>query len=87
LLLALSMLSDYPLEKFSLIASVFNPIDLSRILILLKLDVSALMGFTGAVFRKFLGTGLGMGVAFGVLLAWVVGPVLGIRRVAARKDF
>jgi Cu-processing system permease protein len=87
LLLSLSMLTEYPLEKFSLIASVLNPIDLSRILILLKLDVSALMGFTGAVFRKFLGTGLGMGVAFAVLLLWVVGPVIGIRRVAVRKDF
>jgi Cu-processing system permease protein len=87
LLLSLSMLTEYPLEKFSLIASVLNPIDLSRILILLKLDVSALMGFTGAVFRKFLGTGLGMGVAFAVLLLWVVGPVMGIRRVAVRKDF
>jgi Cu-processing system permease protein len=87
LLLSLSMLTEYPLEKFSLIASVLNPIDLSRILILLKLDVSALMGFTGAVFRKFLGTGLGMGVAFVVLGLWVVGPVQGIRRVAGRKDF
>lgn len=87
LLLSLSMLTEYPLEKFSLIASMLNPIDLSRILILLKLDVSALMGFTGAVFRKFLGTGLGMAVAFVVLGLWVVGPVLGIRRVARRKDF
>ncbi len=87
LLLSLSMLSEYPLEKFSLIASMLNPIDLSRILILLKLDVSALMGFTGAVFRKFLGTGLGMLVAFVVLGLWVVGPVAGIRSVAVRKDF
>ncbi|MBK8563435.1 MAG: ABC transporter permease [Saprospiraceae bacterium] len=87
LLLSLSLLTEYPLEKFSLIASMLNPIDLSRILILLKLDVSALMGFTGAVFRKFLGTGLGMGVAFAVLGLWVVGPVMGIRRVAGRKDF
>jgi len=66
---------------------MLNPIDLARILILLKLDVSALMGFTGAVFRKFLGTGLGMSIAFGVLLLWVVLPVLSIRRVAGKKDF
>lgn len=87
LLLSLSLLSEYPLEKFALAASVFNPIDLSRILILLKLDMSALMGFTGAVFRKFLGTGLGMMVAFVVLGLWMVGPVMGISRVAGRKDF
>ena len=87
LLLSLALLSEYPLEKFSLAASMLNPIDLSRILILLKLDVSALMGFTGAVFRKFLGTGLGMVTALAVLAIWVVVPILGIRRVSSRKDF
>ncbi|MBK9012923.1 MAG: ABC transporter permease [Saprospiraceae bacterium] len=87
LLLSLSLLTEYPLEKFSLIASLLNPIDLSRILILLKLDVSALMGFTGAVFRKFLGTGFGMAIAFGVLMLWVAMPVWSIKRVAGRKDF
>lgn len=87
LLLSLSLLTEYPLEKFSLIASLLNPIDLSRILILLKLDISALMGFTGAVFRKFLGTGFGMAIAFAVLALWVVLPVLSIKRVAERKDF
>ncbi len=87
LLLALALLRDYPLEKFALGASLFNPIDLSRILIMLKLDVAALMGFTGAVFRKFLGTGLGSMVAVLVLLLWVAGPLGAIRMVAERKDF
>jgi Cu-processing system permease protein len=87
LLLALSYFSDYPLEKFSLAASMFNPIDLSRILILLKLDVSALMGFTGAVFRKFLGTGTGMAISLVVLALWILLPTLGIGRVAGKKDF
>lgn len=87
LLLALSYFSEYPLEKFSLAASMFNPIDLSRILILLKLDVSALMGFTGAVFRKFLGTGTGMVISLTVLALWMLIPTLGIRRVASKKDF
>ncbi len=87
ILLGLSLFNDYPLEKVSLIASIFNPIDLSRILILLKLDISALMGFTGAVFRKFLGSGLGMGISMGVLFLWMVLPALAIRRVCLRKDF
>ena len=87
LLLALALLRDYPLEKFALGASLFNPIDLSRILIMLKLDVAALMGFTGAVFRKFLGTGLGSLVAAVVLLLWVLGPLGAIRMVAEKKDF
>ncbi len=87
LLLSLAWFSEYPLEKFSLTASMLNPIDLSRILILLKLDISALMGFTGAVFRKFLGTGFGMSVSLIVLTLWIILPTLGIRRVSLRKDF
>ena len=48
-LLTLIAFEEYPLDTFSLAATVFNPIDLSRILILLKLDISALLGYTGAV--------------------------------------
>ncbi len=86
-LLLLMLFREYPLEQFSLIATIFNPIDLSRILLLLKLDISALMGFTGAVFRQFLGAGMGMIVAGLVLSAWIVVPLLSIRQVALRKDF
>ncbi|GIV31634.1 MAG: hypothetical protein KatS3mg029_0985 [Saprospiraceae bacterium] len=59
LLLGLSWLSDYPLEKFSLLSTIFNPIDLSRILVILKLDISALMSLTGAVYKKFFGSAAG----------------------------
>ncbi len=86
-LLSLIMLREYPLEHYSMVMAMFNPIDLSRILILLKLDISALMGYTGAVFRKFLGTGLGTALSFTALLLWVVIPALSIRRLALRKDF
>ncbi len=86
-LLALSLFSDYPLENLAIGASMFNPIDLSRVLILLKLDISALMGYTGAVIQKFLGAAPGMVVSLAVLSAWVLLPALGIRRLAARKDF
>ncbi|MEZ5022424.1 MAG: ABC transporter permease [Chitinophagales bacterium] len=63
----LVVFDDYPLEKFSLIGSLLNPIDLSRILILLKLDISALMGYTGAIFKNFFGNSLGMIMAFSIL--------------------
>ena len=86
-LLALMSFSDYPLEYASLVISMLNPIDLARILILLKLDISALMGYTGAVFQKFLGTGWGMSMALLILTCWVVLPVWRIRQVAAKKDF
>jgi len=86
-LLILSMFNDYPLENVALGFSIANPIDLSRILILLKLDISALMGFTGAVFQKLLGSAFGMMAAFSVLSIWVIMPVLFIRRISAGKDF
>lgn len=59
-LLSLIILQEYPLEKFAIAMSLFNPIDLSRIMIMLKLDISALMGYTGAVFNKFFGNNSGM---------------------------
>jgi len=86
-LLALSWYNDYPLENFAIGATLFNPIDLSRVLILLKLDVSALMGYTGAVFQKFLGSASGMVLAFAALSFWVFLPAGAIRAVAMRKDF
>jgi Cu-processing system permease protein len=86
-LISLLVFDDYPLDKFALIASLFNPIDLSRILILLKLDISALFGYTGATFKMFLGTNLGMLVAMLVLSLWVVIPAGFILRKAKRKDF
>lgn len=86
-LLLLIWFRDYPLERTSIGLAMFNPIDLSRILILLKLDISALMGYTGAVFQKFLGSGLGTILSLGALILWIVLPTLGIRWVALRKDF
>jgi Cu-processing system permease protein len=73
--------SDYPVEKLMVAVSMFNPLDLARIMILLKMDVSALMGYTGAVFKDFFGTGIGMLLSFSVLLLWSVLPVwLSIRK-------
>ncbi|MEZ4829623.1 MAG: ABC transporter permease [Bacteroidia bacterium] len=87
LLITMSVFSDYPLEKFALAASVFNPVDLSRILILMKLDISALMGLTGAIFKNILGSGPGFWAAWVSLVLWMAIPLTGIRRVSLRKDF
>jgi len=67
--------SDYPIEKAMVGVSMLNPIDLGRILILLKMDVSALMGYTGAVFNHFFGTVIGMGLSFLILLFWLMIPL------------
>lgn len=86
-LLILLLFEEYPQDKLALVLTLFNPVDLSRILIMLQLDISALMGYTGAVFRKFLGTGTGMAVAYSALTLWVVLPVMAFLRLAKRKDF
>ncbi|MEZ4893197.1 MAG: hypothetical protein R2778_09290 [Saprospiraceae bacterium] len=57
-------LADYPLEKVMLLFVSINPIDLARVAVLLQLDISALMGYTGAIFREFLGTWWGIAYAF-----------------------
>ena len=86
-LLSLIVFEEYPLDKFSLLASMFNPIDLSRILILLKLDISALLGYTGAVFKKFFGTDFGLILSIVVLFVWTVLPIWRLAYKSKRKDF
>ena len=86
-LISLMVFNEYPLDKFSLIATMFNPIDLSRILILLKLDISALLGYTGAVFKKFFGTNFGLILSLFVMSLWVLFPILRINLKLRKKDF
>lgn len=86
-LLALVAFDAYPLDKVALLATAANPIDLSRILVLLKLDIAALLGYTGAVFQRFFGTQLGLLASLGILLAWVALPVWRMARKVKTKDF
>jgi Cu-processing system permease protein len=86
-LMSLIAFEEYPLDTFSLVGTMANPIDLSRVLILLKLDISALLGYTGAIFQKFFGTSFGIMVSTAMLLLWVLVPTYLIQRKAKRKDF
>ncbi len=85
-LFLLFQFADYPLEKIMVGVSALNPIDLGRILILLKMDVSALMGYTGAVFKNFFGTQLGVLISFAVLVLWIALPLWLSVRKFKRKD-
>ncbi len=87
LLLLLTLLADYPLDRFVIGAVLLNPIDLQRILVLMHLDASVMLGYTGAVFRRFFGTSLGVTAAVGAMALWVVFPVLAFRARLKRKDF
>jgi Cu-processing system permease protein len=73
-MLLLLWFRDYPLEGFALGAVMINPMDLARTFILLKLDLSALMGYTGAVFQKFFGTSLGYMLSLSIALLWILIP-------------
>ncbi|PJC59097.1 MAG: ABC transporter permease, partial [Flavobacteriales bacterium CG_4_9_14_0_2_um_filter_35_242] len=57
------------------------------ILIILKLDISALLGYTGAVFKQFFGTNFGLFIALGLLTIWVILPVLRMNLKVKKKDF
>jgi Cu-processing system permease protein len=85
-LFLLFQFADYPIEKPMIAVSALNPIDLSRILILLQLDVSAMMGYTGAVFKDFFGTYPGMIFSLVILLFWIVLPVWYSTRKFNSKD-
>lgn len=77
---------DYPLEKVSIALTAFNPIDLSRILVLLKMDISAMMGYTGAVFQAFFGGITGYLFISLVMLVWIVSPIIIAIKKFDKKD-
>lgn len=79
-------LNDYPLEKPMILLTLLNPVDLARVMILLKLDLSALMGYTGALFREFLGSTQGFTVAMLMLIIWSFLPVVYSLKKFKSKD-
>ena len=85
-LFILFQFEDYPLDKFMVGISAFNPIDLCRIFILLQMDASALMGYTGALFKNFFGSAAGSIIATVILLLWIVIPAWLSVRKFERKD-
>src|SRR5690606_21134569 len=77
---------DYPMEKAMIVFASLNPVDLARIMLLLKLDISAMMGYTQAVFRQCFGSGFGMIYSTVILLIWIIVPTLLSLRKFVRKD-
>ena len=78
---------EYPLEKAMIALSILNPIDLGRILFLMKFDIAALMGYTGAVFHKFFGGMIGVIVSFLFLVIWIFVPLFFGAKSFLKKDF
>lgn len=66
---------DYPLEKATIGMIALNPIDLGRVIVLLQMDVSALMGYTGAMMKDLLGSTLGITCGAAVMTLWTALPL------------
>jgi Cu-processing system permease protein len=85
-LFLLFQFADYPLEKPMIAITALNPVDLGRILILLRMDVSVMMGYTGAIFKHFFGTVAGLGFSYSMMLLWILIPVWISTRRFNHKD-
>jgi Cu-processing system permease protein len=80
-------LADYPLEKTTLSLVFLNPVDLGRVIMLMQLDISALMGYTGAFFQQFFGSAKGILLSSSMMFIWMLWPLLAAMRVFKKKDF
>lgn len=86
LLYALFLLSDWPVETPLLALLMLNPLDLTRFQVILKMDVSAMMGYGGAAFKEFLGAAGGIVVSSLLLLLWIIVPYFLSLRIFRKKD-
>lgn len=78
--------SDYPLEKITLTLIALNPVDLARVIMLLQLDISALMGYTGAFYKAFFGSNTGIILSTALLALWIAIPCYLSLRIFSKKD-
>lgn len=86
-LLIYMFFNDYPLEKLMLVLTALNPVDLARIMILMKLDISALMGYTGATFQNFFSGAAGTAFSLFFLHIWMILPALFAQKLFNKKNF
>ena len=78
--------NDYPLEKITLSLIALNPVDLARVIMLLQLDISALMGYTGAFYKDFFGSNPGIILSSAMLCLWIAIPFAIALRIFNKKD-
>ncbi len=86
-MLILYSFRDYPLEIPAIVFNSLNPINLARIIITLKLDLSAMMGYTGAIYKKYFGSTIGIIISTSILFLWIAIPYYLARRIFVNKDF
>lgn len=81
-----SSLRDRPIEIPTMILMAVNPVDLVRVRVLLTLDLSAMMGYTGKILQHFLSGAIGGIFVTGALLFWTVISVYAGVRIFSRAD-
>lgn len=86
-LMGTRLFADYPLEVPLLGAMMLNPVDLARVSLLTLSDLSAMMGYTGALFLRFFGSSYGLAIIATVLFAWIVIPAVATGRRFVIRDF
>ncbi len=78
--------SDYPIETFMTVVTASSPIDLARIMNLIQMESSAMLGYTGAVFKKFFGGSWGLLLSALIMIVWATVPFLISLRIFNKKD-
>lgn len=76
LLVLMFQFADYPIEGIMATLAAINPIGLARIFVLLQLNISAMLGYSGAIFKDIFGSGGGMGISMVILFIWIAVPFL-----------
>jgi hypothetical protein len=87
ILVVVVLMPDRAIEKTLLAVTLANPIDLVRIALLMRFDISAVMGYTGAVFHNFFGGTTGIVVVVTAMAAWITLPFASGFLAFRRKDF
>jgi Cu-processing system permease protein len=82
-----ALLADYPVERPLLALMLANPIDVARVLLLLRFDAGAVMGYTGAVFARVFQGPTGLVIAGAALALWAAVPAALGLRAFRRRDF
>lgn len=81
-----SVFSDYPVEIPALTLASLNPIDLARMTLLLSLDLSAMMGYTGRILQTFLSKPAGLITVVVLLAFWLTVPLFIGVKIFKKKD-
>jgi Cu-processing system permease protein len=78
--------SERPIEPLVVPLAALNPIDLARIAVMLRMDMAAMMGYSGAIYKEFFGSTSGIAVAMGIMAVWILWPTWVCFRYFRRKD-